>query len=302
MCENIDWNVGRVLAKLDELKLAENTIVVYFSDNGPNGWRWNGGMKGRKGSTDEGGIRSPLLIRWPGQIKPGTKVTQIAGAIDLLPTLADLAGVQVAGDQAAGRPQPEAAAWPARRRPGRDRIAVHALERPAEPADAAVSARRRRRAVRHGRRPRPEARHRQGEARRRRAACRLRRRSGAGAVAGRGKGRAALHRRLCRVHAAAGPRRRAARQRQAQRRRAELLVLHQLDEHRRPHHLGRRGRHRPGGTRRACITPAPRPTSARRSSCRFGERQAADEGDASRTTRRCMARSTTACRGAASRT
>ena len=60
MCENIDWNVGRVLAKLDELKLAENTIVLYFCDNGPNSWRWNGGMKGRKGSTDEGGVRSPL--------------------------------------------------------------------------------------------------------------------------------------------------------------------------------------------------------------------------------------------------
>ena len=61
MCENIDWNVGRVLKKLDELKLADNTIVLYFSDNGPNSWRWNGGMKGRKGSTDEGGVRSPLL-------------------------------------------------------------------------------------------------------------------------------------------------------------------------------------------------------------------------------------------------
>jgi len=95
MCENIDWNVGRVLEKLDELKLAESTIVVYFADNGPNGWRWNDGMKGRKGSTDEGGIRSPLLVRWPGQIKPGTKVPQIAGAIDLLPTLADLAGVKL---------------------------------------------------------------------------------------------------------------------------------------------------------------------------------------------------------------
>jgi arylsulfatase A-like enzyme len=97
MVENIDWNVGRVLAKLDELKLAENTTVLYFSDNGPNGWRWNGGMKGRKGSLDEGGIRSPLLIRWPGQIKPGTTVTQIAGAIDLLPTLAELAGVTLSG-------------------------------------------------------------------------------------------------------------------------------------------------------------------------------------------------------------
>ena len=95
MCENIDWNVGRVLARLADLKLADNTIVVYFSDNGPNSWRWNGGMKGRKGSTDEGGVRSPLLIRWPGGIKPGTKITQIAAAIDLLPTLAELAGIRL---------------------------------------------------------------------------------------------------------------------------------------------------------------------------------------------------------------
>jgi arylsulfatase A-like enzyme len=93
MCENIDANVGRVLRKLDDLKLADNTIVVYFSDNGPNNWRWNGGMKGRKGSTDEGGVRLPLLVRWPGHVKAGTKVKPIAAAIDLLPTLADLTGI-----------------------------------------------------------------------------------------------------------------------------------------------------------------------------------------------------------------
>jgi arylsulfatase A-like enzyme len=95
MCENIDWNVGRILDRLDQLKLSENTIVLYFSDNGPNSPRWNGGMKGIKGSTDEGGVRAPFLIRWPGHLPAGTRVTQIAGAIDLLPTLADLAGVKV---------------------------------------------------------------------------------------------------------------------------------------------------------------------------------------------------------------
>ena len=99
MCENIDWNVGRLLKKLDELNIADNTIVIYFSDNGPNGWRWNGGMKGRKGSTDEGGVRSPFFIRWPGVIKPGRQIPDIAGVIDLLPTLADLAGVAIAGDK-----------------------------------------------------------------------------------------------------------------------------------------------------------------------------------------------------------
>ncbi|MFP6677113.1 MAG: arylsulfatase [Pirellulaceae bacterium] len=93
MCENIDWNVGRVLQKLDELRIADNTIVVYFCDNGPNGHRWNGDMKGRKGSTDEGGVRSPLFVRWPAKIKPNQQVTQISAAIDLLPTLASMCGV-----------------------------------------------------------------------------------------------------------------------------------------------------------------------------------------------------------------
>jgi len=97
MCENIDWNVGRLLKKLDELKIADDTIVIYFCDNGPNGWRFNGGMKGRKGSTDEGGVRSPMLIRWPGKIEGGRKIAQLGAAIDLLPTLADLAGIDVNG-------------------------------------------------------------------------------------------------------------------------------------------------------------------------------------------------------------
>ncbi len=93
MCENIDWNVGRLLATLERLQIAEDTIVVYFCDNGPNGRRWNGDMKGRKGATDEGGVRSPLIVRWPGHIRPGIQVREIAAAIDLLPTLAELANV-----------------------------------------------------------------------------------------------------------------------------------------------------------------------------------------------------------------
>jgi hypothetical protein len=99
MVENLDWNVGRVLRKLDELKLSDNTIVIYFSDNGPNSWRWNGGMKGRKGSVDEGGLRSTLLVRWPGKIAPGADLKPIAGAVDLLPTLVSLAGIARAGDR-----------------------------------------------------------------------------------------------------------------------------------------------------------------------------------------------------------
>ncbi len=93
MVENIDWNVGRIMGKLSELALDENTLVIYLSDNGPNGWRWNGGMKGRKGSTDEGGVRSPLVMRWPETIDGGRKIAEIAGAIDFFPTLLDLCGV-----------------------------------------------------------------------------------------------------------------------------------------------------------------------------------------------------------------
>ncbi|MEZ7968656.1 MAG: arylsulfatase [Rubritalea sp.] len=99
MCENIDWNVGRVLKTLDALGIAKNTIVIYFSDNGPNGRRWNGGMKGIKGSTDEGGVRSPFFIRWPGTIKAGVTIAEIAGAIDLLPTLTDLSGIPTVGQK-----------------------------------------------------------------------------------------------------------------------------------------------------------------------------------------------------------
>ena len=95
MCENIDWNVGRLRSKLKELKLEKNTIVVYFSDNGPNGSRWNDGLRGRKGSTDEGGVRSPLLMCWPGVIEAGTVVSQICSAMDLMPTLAELTHVEV---------------------------------------------------------------------------------------------------------------------------------------------------------------------------------------------------------------
>ena len=99
MCENIDWNVGRLLKKIEELELSQGTIVVFFHDNGPNGSRWNGGMKGRKGSTDEGGVRSPLLVRWPGKIANARVVKQSAAAIDLLPTIADLAGIKVTSEK-----------------------------------------------------------------------------------------------------------------------------------------------------------------------------------------------------------
>ena len=94
MCENIDWNVGRILKTLESLDIDKNTIIVFLSDNGPNGHRWNAGMKGIKGSTNEGGVRSPMIINWKGMIPKGKVVNIIAAGIDLLPTLKDLAGIK----------------------------------------------------------------------------------------------------------------------------------------------------------------------------------------------------------------
>ncbi len=95
MCENIDDNVGRVLDYLEESGQEENTIVLYFCDNGPNGWRWNGGMAGKKGRHEEGGVRSPLLVRWPEKIPAGSLARTLSSGLDLLPTLAGLAGVEL---------------------------------------------------------------------------------------------------------------------------------------------------------------------------------------------------------------
>jgi len=94
MIENIDDNVGRLLAKLDKLKLAQNTIIVLFSDNGcQNHKGFNAGFQGWKGSPWEGGIHQFCFIRWPAQLKAGLQVDRIAAHIDLAPTLLDLCSV-----------------------------------------------------------------------------------------------------------------------------------------------------------------------------------------------------------------
>lgn len=90
MCENVDDNVGRIVSTLDRLGLRENTIIIYLSDNGPNGTRYNGGMRGTKGDTHEGGVRVPSFVQWPGHIPAGAVREAIAAHIDLLPTLAAL--------------------------------------------------------------------------------------------------------------------------------------------------------------------------------------------------------------------
>ncbi len=93
MVENIDENFARILAKLDALKLTNDTIVIFTSDNGPWLPRYNGYMRGRKAEVDEGGVRVPFFIRWPGHVPAGRTVARIAAHIDLFPTILELCGV-----------------------------------------------------------------------------------------------------------------------------------------------------------------------------------------------------------------
>jgi len=113
MIENIDENMGRLMGKLKEWDLDENTILIFMSDNGmtgggsgragqvlgklPNGTAmkpFNSGMKGQKGSADEGGVRVPFLVRWDGHWKAGRDFETVSAHIDLLPTFAAIAGIK----------------------------------------------------------------------------------------------------------------------------------------------------------------------------------------------------------------
>jgi arylsulfatase A-like enzyme len=87
--EEIDWSVGQIVNKLDELKLSERTLVIFTSDNGP-ARRPAPPFRGNKGTTWEGGVREPCLMRWTGKIPAGTECDRIAGNIDVLPTVAKL--------------------------------------------------------------------------------------------------------------------------------------------------------------------------------------------------------------------
>jgi arylsulfatase A-like enzyme len=95
MVKNIDDNIGRMLAHLRTSGQERDTIVVFLCDNGPAHPGYNGVFRGRKGTVYEGGIRSPLFVRWPGRIRAGTSVDGPAAHIDVMPTLLDACGVKV---------------------------------------------------------------------------------------------------------------------------------------------------------------------------------------------------------------
>ncbi|HEY2894441.1 MAG TPA: sulfatase-like hydrolase/transferase, partial [Pirellulales bacterium] len=94
MVGNFDENIGRLMAALDELKLASNTIVIFLTDNGPQSRRYNGELRDVKGSVHDGGIRVPCLIRWPGVLKADRKVDAVTAHIDLAPTVLELCKVE----------------------------------------------------------------------------------------------------------------------------------------------------------------------------------------------------------------
>jgi len=107
MIEHVDDSVGSILAKLDELKLADNTVVVFFSDNGGLRQHFrkigpivttNAPLRDEKGTLYEGGIREPMIVRWPGRVKAGDTCNQPVTSVDFYPTFLDIAGVKRPGD------------------------------------------------------------------------------------------------------------------------------------------------------------------------------------------------------------
>src|SRR6185436_16229787 len=92
----LDGYVGQVLKKLDDLKIADNTIVVFTTDNGAEVMTWPDGgstpFRGEKATNWEGAFRVPTVMRWPGVIKPGTVINDICSHEDFIPTFAAAAG------------------------------------------------------------------------------------------------------------------------------------------------------------------------------------------------------------------
>ena len=93
MIENVDYNISRLLDKLDQLQLMENTIIIFMSDNGPTTvQRYNGNMRGQKSTVYEGGIRVPCYISWKGKVKHRV-IDEPASIVDIMPTLLSLCGI-----------------------------------------------------------------------------------------------------------------------------------------------------------------------------------------------------------------
>ncbi len=98
MVTNIDDNMGRLVAKLDEWKLSEKTLLIFMTDNGHSrGNLYNAGMRSMKGSPYQGGTRVPAFFRWPGRLGEGVNVNKLTAHVDLFPTFAEIADAKVPG-------------------------------------------------------------------------------------------------------------------------------------------------------------------------------------------------------------
>lgn len=93
MIEDIDRNMGDLVAFLDDEELAEDTLLLFLCDNGPQGRRWNQGLRAAKGDIHEGGVRSPLFARWPEGLEPRVQEAGYAAHLDLFPTILEACGV-----------------------------------------------------------------------------------------------------------------------------------------------------------------------------------------------------------------
>ena len=99
MVTNIDDNVGKVINKLKELKIEEETIIIFMTDNGPQQIRYNSSMKGRKGTVYNGGIRVPFYIQYSEKFKESKVINKMSAHIDVLPTILELCNLNVPNDR-----------------------------------------------------------------------------------------------------------------------------------------------------------------------------------------------------------
>jgi len=97
--EEIDWSVGRIMDTLQEMGVAENTLIFFTSDNGPWFEGSAGPYRGRKGQSYEGGFHVPMIVRWPGKIPSGSQCPALLMNIDIYPTILSLAGVELPSDR-----------------------------------------------------------------------------------------------------------------------------------------------------------------------------------------------------------
>jgi arylsulfatase A-like enzyme len=95
MVSNIDDNVGKILKKIDDLRLTQNTVVIFMTDNGPQQRRYVAGMRGLKGSVYRGGVRVPFYIRYPDSKKSNIEIEAVAAHIDILPTIAAICNTKL---------------------------------------------------------------------------------------------------------------------------------------------------------------------------------------------------------------